>query len=487
MSEPVHRSLLSALWRSRFVVPAGALMALLTGCAAIGPDYRAPEPKVPAQWQGATAAANATTDAAKLARWWRHFHDPVLDRLVDDALKANVTLASARAKLREARARRNLAEANLGPSVSASGSASRSKSSGASSSGSTHNLYNAGFDASWEPDVFGGGRRSLEAAEADVQAQAEALHETRVSLAAEVARNYVDLRTAERQLAVAQSSLKAQSDTYDLVRWRRRAGLTTELAEVQALTQLEQTRLQLQTMKTDLARMDTLLKTGSVTQQSYDQTKSQVETTELVLENLEENTLLRAPYSGIITGKYYNDGELFSPTPNTQAGKAALVSMIQIDPVKLMVNLGEDDLPLVKNGMHATVQTDVYPDQPFQGTVFRIHPTVNAATRTFVVEVKVPNPNEKLRPGMFARVSVKLGEKEALMVPAISVLQTSGTNERYIMLNENGTARKVVVTIEKRYDDKLEISSPSIQGGEQLILAGHTNLEDGAPVKVVEE
>jgi len=91
-------------------------------------------------------------------------------------------------------------------------------------------------------------------------------------------------------------------------------------------TQLDQTRLQYQQLKTDLARMDTLLQYGSVTQQSYDQMKSQVDVTYLVLKNLEENTLLRAPYSGIITGKYYNDGELYSPTPNTPVGKAALIS-----------------------------------------------------------------------------------------------------------------------------------------------------------------
>ena len=109
-------------------------------------------------------------------------------------------------------------------------------------------------------------------------------------------------------------------------------------------TQLDQTMLQYQMLKTDLARLDTLLKYGSVTQQSYDQMMSQVETTELIIKNLEENTLLRAPYSGIITGKYYNDGELFSPSPNTPAGKAALVSMMQINPVKLMVNLSEKDL-----------------------------------------------------------------------------------------------------------------------------------------------
>jgi RND family efflux transporter MFP subunit len=250
-------------------------------------------------------------------------------------------------------------------------------------------------------------------------------------------------------------------------------------------TQLDQTQLQYQTLMTDLVRMDTLLKYGSVTQQSYDQMKAQVETTELILENLKENTLLRAPYSGIITGKYYNDGELFSPAPNTPAGKAALVSMIQVDPVRLMVNLSEKDLPLIKEGMTATITTDVYPGETFNGTVFRIHPTISAATRTFAVEVKVPNNKENLAPGMFARVTLKLGKKEALVVPAIAVLQQSGTNERYVMLHEDGKARKVVIQIASRIDDQLEIASPEIKGGEQLIIAGQSHLENGAPVKVV--
>lgn len=252
-------------------------------------------------------------------------------------------------------------------------------------------------------------------------------------------------------------------------------------------TQLDQTQLQFQQLLTDLARMDTLLQYGSITQQAYDQMKAQVETTQLVLMNLEENTMLRAPYSGVITGKYYNDGELYSPTPNTPVGKAALVSMIQVDPVKLMVNLSEKNLPLIKKGMKASVTTDVYPNEVFQGTVFRIHPTVSAATRTFTVEVKVPNRSQKLAPGMFARVSLKLGETEALIVPSIAVMQQTGTNQRYVMLHENGTARKVPVQIVKRYDDRLEISSPEIQGGEQLIYAGQSRLENGTKVNVVSD
>jgi RND family efflux transporter MFP subunit len=252
-------------------------------------------------------------------------------------------------------------------------------------------------------------------------------------------------------------------------------------------TQLEQTRLQYEQLKTDLARMDTLLQYGSVTQQAYDQMESQVESTRLILTNLEENTLLRAPYSGIITGKYYSEGELFSPTPNTPAGKAALVSMIQVNPVKLMVNLSEKHLPQITVGMTASVTTDVYPDQVFTGTVFRIHPTISAATRTFAAEVKVPNKGEQLKPGMFARVSLKLGETEALIVPSIAVLQQSGTNQRYVMLHENGQAKKVNVDIVRRRDDMLEIASPLITGGEELIYAGQSQLEDGAPVKVVSE
>ena len=121
----------------------------------------------------------------------------------------------------------------------------------------------------------------------------------------------------------------------------------------------------------------------------------------------------------------------------------------------------------------------------FTGRVFRIHPTVSAATRTFVAEIKIPNKKGKLKPGMFARVSLKLGETDALIVPAICVLQVTGTNERYVMLHENGSARKVTVQIVNRHDDQLEISSPEIQGDEQLIYAGQSHLENGAKVNVV--
>jgi len=250
-------------------------------------------------------------------------------------------------------------------------------------------------------------------------------------------------------------------------------------------TQLEQTRVQYENLKKDLKRMDTLLEYGSVTQQAYDQLKTQIEVNEVLLENLEENTQLRAPYDGIISGKYYNDGELFSPAPNTPAGKSAIVSMVRMDILKVYANLSEKFLPEIRKGMKAKIGTDVYPNESFTGTVYRIYPTIDPSTRTFKVELHVPNPSEKLRPGMFARVSIELGKKETFVVPAISLVYQSGTNDRYIFINDNGRAKKIFVHIGERFDDKIEVISDEIDGGEALIYAGQKNLMDGSPVEVV--
>ena len=210
------------------------LATVLSGCAAPAPTYEAPAMIAPAAWRGAGAAAS---DPAVLENWWRQFHDPVLDSLVADALAANPDLASAQAKLREARARRGLAAANLEPTVSAAGSASRLE----AGSGRDRNAFSAGIDASWEIDIFGGGKRQLEAAAVDYQVSAENLYGARVSLVAEVARNYVVLRTTQRRLALTEANLAAQQELYRLTGWRHQAGLVSGLDEIQALTELERT------------------------------------------------------------------------------------------------------------------------------------------------------------------------------------------------------------------------------------------------------
>lgn len=237
--------------RLRTLAAAAVIALFLAGCAVVGPDYRAPEVEAPAQWHA--AHRSDAVDTAALARWWKQFNDPTLDGLITDALAANTDLATARAKLREARARRDMSRAGLGPSVTASGSVSHTKAGADTGSGAASNQYSAGFDASWEADVFGATRRTVEASEADLQARAENLRAVQVSLVAEVAGNYVELRTAEQRLAVAEANLASQTETYDLVRWRLLAGLVSDLDEAQARTDLESTRAALPSLRTSIA------------------------------------------------------------------------------------------------------------------------------------------------------------------------------------------------------------------------------------------
>jgi NodT family efflux transporter outer membrane factor (OMF) lipoprotein len=231
------------------------LAALLLGaCASVGPDYRQPAFDAPTSWQALGADTSAApAPAATLAAWWRQLGDATLDALIADALAASPDLAAARARLRESRAQRGVAAADRYPTVDLSASRTRSSSSRETGSGSTRDLYSAAFDASWEPDVFGGVRRGVEAADADLAASAANLDDARVTLVAEVALNYVELRTFQAQLAIARSNLASQSETLQITDWRAQAGLTTTLDVEQARASREQTRATIPSLQTSLA------------------------------------------------------------------------------------------------------------------------------------------------------------------------------------------------------------------------------------------
>jgi membrane fusion protein, multidrug efflux system len=252
-------------------------------------------------------------------------------------------------------------------------------------------------------------------------------------------------------------------------------------------TQLQQARVNLLNTETDFLRLDTLNKVGGISKQQYDQMKARYDIAKSSYEFLLKNTILKAPFDGVISGKYFENGELYSGAPNTMAGKAAIVSLVQIDPVKALVNISESYYPQLKTGMNAVVTTDLYPDKTISGLVMRVYPTIDPSTRTFTVEIKIANKQELLRPGMFCRVTLDLGEQMALVVPAISVLKTQGSNERYVFIEENGTARRVVVNIGKRFDDKLEMISDEIKEGSNLIVSGQAKLVNGDRVNVVTE
>jgi len=252
-------------------------------------------------------------------------------------------------------------------------------------------------------------------------------------------------------------------------------------------TQLHQARIQLKNVQTDFRRLDTLNKVGSISKQQYDQVKTQYDIARSNVDFLQENNLLKAPFEGVISGKYYEDGELYSGAPNTMAGKAAIVSIVQIDPLKVIVNISEKYFPLIRKGMDAAVTCDIYPESSFPGKVIRIYPTIDPATRSFTIEIEISNEDELLRPGMFSRVEMTLGEEMALVVPSVAVLKLQGSNERYMFLEENGSAKRIKVQIGKRFDDKIEVISDELGIGSRIIVTGQARLLDRDKVSIVSE
>jgi multidrug efflux system outer membrane protein len=221
----------------------------LTGCT-VGPDFQPPATTMPAGWsalavpstQPGWSSVNAT--AAELSQWWRVFGDDQLTSLVDRALTANLDLRQAAARIRQARAARAAAGAPQAPTVNSSGSYTRSGPD-RELPGSHYDSYRVGLDASWELDLFGGTRRSIEAADADLLASIEDQRAVQVSLAAEVAAAWIDLRGLQRQIAIARQNLELQEKTLELTRQRMRAGRDNGLDVASAESQVAQTRAQI--------------------------------------------------------------------------------------------------------------------------------------------------------------------------------------------------------------------------------------------------
>ena len=229
----------------------GVIAMMLAGCLAVGPDYKRPDLSAPAEWSRSLQAGvtAATPDAEALAQWWHTLGDPDLSDLIERAAAGNFDLKTAQARVREARARRGIAQAGFFPALNAGGSATRSRGSGQIGSGESRDLYRLGFDSSWELDIFGRVRRSVEAAQGDLEASEADYQDVLVTLVAEVALNYVDARTLQSQLQVAEENLKTQQETLQLTQWRFEAGLVSRLDVEQARTNLESTRAQLPNLR----------------------------------------------------------------------------------------------------------------------------------------------------------------------------------------------------------------------------------------------
>jgi multidrug efflux system outer membrane protein len=235
--------------RDRSVAFAAPLVVVLglSACAANSPraDAMPADVAIPTAWSTAAPAGPGS-----LAQWWQHFDDPRLGALVALALQANTDVRSAQAALLQARALRDVKAAVLRPGVVGSASAQRSKAGEAG----TSNSFSAGFDASWEPDVFGANRSGLDAGNADLRASAASLGDVQVSLAAEVAVTYIQLRGTQARLVIAQGNLASQLETLQITDWRVQAGLATSLESEQARASSEQTRAQIPVLETSVAQ-----------------------------------------------------------------------------------------------------------------------------------------------------------------------------------------------------------------------------------------
>lgn len=247
-------------------------------------------------------------------------------------------------------------------------------------------------------------------------------------------------------------------------------------------TQLAQAKIQYQVAKDNYDRLKPLYETGSISQSQFDQVKAAYETAEKSYKLLLTNTQFRAPFSGVITAKKLNDGEVFLLSPGG-TGAPSIVSMMQINPVKLLLNVSEKNFRDIKLNQAVEITSDIYPDEIFKGTISRINPTINSTTRTFEVEVKIPNQDEKLRPGMFVRAKVLVGKTEGILVPRSAALKQVGTAAFYCFIIKGNVAKRVDVNIGKEFDSLVEITN-GLSLGDLLVTKGQGLLKDNSKVEI---
>ncbi len=246
-------------------------------------------------------------------------------------------------------------------------------------------------------------------------------------------------------------------------------------------TQLNTTRINLASTKTELDRVSALKASGSISEQVYDQTKAAYDQLVESERFQNENTFVKAQFAGVISAKNFEDGEMYTGAP--------ILTLTQISRLKAIINIPETYFPLVKTGMKVDIESDIFPGTTFPATIEIVYPTIDPASHTFQAKLSIPNASEKIRPGMYVRTHLAIGEVDAIVVPYQSVLKLTGSNDRYVFVNEEGTARRVAVTLGQRYDDRIEVipvEAGAIKAGDQLVVTGQARLVDGDKLEIVE-
>lgn len=260
-----------------------------------------------------------------------------------------------------------------------------------------------------------------------------------------------------------------------LVKVGDRVGAGQAVARMGA-TQASQAQIQLADAKTNFARMDELYKVGGVSKAQWEQAKSAVDQAKLAYGNAAENTVLRSPISGFVTAKNYDNGDMTSP-------QLPVVVIQQIAPVKAVIGVSEQYYSYLKKGAAATLSVDALGEETFSGVVTNIFPTLDPVTHTVSTEIEVANKDLKLRPGMYARVHLDFGTKEALTVPDKAIVRQAGSGARYVYVFSGGKAVYRAVELGQQQGDLYEVVS-GLNAGDQVITSAPSNLKNGLSVKL---
>lgn len=239
---------------------------------------------------------------------------------------------------------------------------------------------------------------------------------------------------------------------------------------------LIQLKLQLDNQQTEFSRIDELYKVGGVSKSEWEASKMTLDIRETSYKNMLENTALLSPINGIVTARNYDNGDMYS-------GAVPVLTIEQIMPVKLMINVSEGYFTQIKKGQSVKIKLDVYGDEDFEGTVNIVYPTINPVTRTFPVEIRLANTDMRVRPGMFARVTVNFGTIDHVVVPDLSVEKQPGSGERYVFIYQDGKVYRKVVELGRRMGNEYELIS-GVENNSQVVVAGQSRLANETEVEV---
>ena len=241
---------------------------------------------------------------------------------------------------------------------------------------------------------------------------------------------------------------------------------------------LEKAKLQLINDSIEFGRIEQPHNIGATSQSDYEAMSLKYDVSMKTYKNLLENTILKSPINGVVTARNYDEGDMYAMTQ-------PLFVIQKISPVKMLINISESQYSQVKKGMEVDITTEAYGDKVFKGVIDLIHPTINAMTHTFAVEVKYANNDLALRPGMFARVTVNYGDNFRVVIPDRAVMKQVGSGEQYVyVLNNDGSVTYTVVELGRRMGNRYEVIS-GLDDNTTVVLTGQTKLKNGITVDVV--